>query len=70
MKELLEKILEEVDPEIKEFMLSDSNVPILPSSITGVVEGYVKRWEFLTSPVMEILMWQELRDRRKYDKAP
>ncbi len=54
MKELIEKLLEEVDPDIREIMLRVSN------------EGY-EYWTTLKDAPNTILQWQSLRDRRNAD---
>ena len=53
----MEKVLEEVDEDIKNFMLADS--------ITKNGDGFYKNWELAFQPNIYVLMWQELRDRKK-----
>ena len=57
MNKIIEKLLEEVDPDIKEIMLCDSNV----YSANGV---WYKYWELVGSPLLIVLEWQALRDRK------
>lgn len=57
MKEVIEKIALEVDQEIGDFMLSDS------TSKNGDV--FYKNWQVCFEPNIFMLMWQELRDRKK-----
>lgn len=53
-KDMVEKLLEEVDPDISELMLSQER--------EGCEE---KNWQMLADPVQTILRWQELRDRKR-----
>ena len=57
MNKIIEKLLEEVDPDIKEIMLCDSNV----YSEAG---RWYKYWELVGSPLLIVLEWQALRDRK------
>mgnify|MGYP001602315981 CR=1 FL=1 len=52
MKELIEKLLEEVDADIKLAMVKEN-------------ERGEKAWEWLQNPILTILEWQKLRDRRE-----
>lgn len=54
MKEVVEKLLEEVDPDIKELMLTKQKV--------GNNEYFT--YELQPDPAMVILNWQALRDRK------
>lgn len=51
MDTVIEKLLDEVDPDIKEAML------------TKGFNGF-SNWELLVDPTNTILLWQELRDRK------
>lgn len=61
LEELIQVLLDEVDPEIQGYMLSDSDTWQSPN-------GYYKMWESLPDPTQTILRWQELRDRKKNAK--
>lgn len=52
---LIEKLLTEVDADIKEVMLAPA-------------PGGNKVWEWLPNPTMTILEWQQLRDRQDFKK--
>lgn len=69
MKEIIEKLLEEVDSDIRELMLAESEtIRMLPPTtykITISTLGeYYKRWELLKDPANTILNWQAMRDRK------
>jgi hypothetical protein len=53
-QELIRKILEEVDPDIKEIMLA-----------VGENEPNYENFQLLTDPANTILNWQAMRDRKK-----
>ncbi len=55
MNTVIEKLLEEVDPDIKEAMLAKG------------FNGF-SNWELLVDPTNTILLWQELRDRKSKNK--
>ncbi|MBL0320511.1 MAG: hypothetical protein IPP74_14645 [Alphaproteobacteria bacterium] len=55
MKDIIEKLLEEVDADIKELMLS------VDENIGG--QDYFK-WQLLSDPINAIINWQALRDRK------
>lgn len=57
-KEIIEKILLEVDDDIRELMMKESN------QLDRENKPY-KGYDFLQDPVNTILRWQELRDRNK-----
>lgn len=59
MNKIIEEILKEVDLDIREFMLDDSSVDAMYR------QGKYKNWEMLVDATKTILMWQELRDRKK-----
>lgn len=61
MKEILERVLLEVDSDIREFMLAESKTG---RNLTENVMRYAN-WELLPDPTMIALKWQELRDRHK-----
>lgn len=52
MKMIIDKILKEVDPDIRELMLMEHN-------------GYA-HWQLLVDPCNTILNWQFMRDRKKH----
>lgn len=58
LREIILKVLEEVDEDIKEYMLD------VCDHDSWVGKDY-ERWEYSYSPVLEILEWQKLRDRKK-----
>lgn len=64
---IIEKILEEVDADIREQMLADSGQTVLTYGIEGdtTPKRYYKMYELLHSPIQDILGWQALRDRKK-----
>ncbi len=54
LKDLVEKLLDEVDSDMKEVMMADER-----EGMDG------KNWQMLVDPMMTILKWQELRDKNK-----
>ena len=56
MKELINKLLEEVDIDIKSAMIEEN-------------ERGEKAWEWLQNPALTILEWQKLRDRKENGKS-
>lgn len=56
MKPLIEKLLEEVDADIKEIILSP---------LDGDSTNSMKIWQALVNPVQVILDWQKYRDSKK-----
>jgi hypothetical protein len=60
--EIIEKILEEVDVDIRESMLKDSKQQKLHS-----FKNY-KVYHLLPDPANTILGWQALRDRKKQNE--
>lgn len=61
----IEKILEDVDLEIRECMLEDTGqlIPIFDGDETP--RRNYKAYELLPDPANTILMWQDLKDRKK-----
>jgi hypothetical protein len=68
MRQIVEKLLEDVDPDIKELMLSD-HVPE-PGTVTiaSYASGPSKVWEQLQDPLFFIIQWQELRHENRHVK--
>lgn len=64
MKPIIEKILEDVDSDIRHLMLRDSDM-IRLGLPTDTGPEYFYNWELIPHPLETILMWQELRDRKK-----
>lgn len=56
MKEIIEKLLQEVDEDIRVLMLKESEQGKYPSS-------FYKNYELLADPANTILLWQAMRDR-------
>lgn len=64
MREIIEKLLDEVDADIKELMLADEVIP--EGSLRSTFIETLKNYQLLPDPTGTILMWQELRDRKKH----
>jgi hypothetical protein len=60
LRDTMAKLLEEVDPDIKELMLSDSDTATHPGGLKYRV------WELVESPMLVVLEWQAMRDRKKH----
>lgn len=58
MEEIIEKLLEEVDADIKAILLEDSKHP------KGNGKGQYKNYELLENPPYVILEWQKLRNMK------
>lgn len=63
MKELVLKLLEEVDSDIKEAMLQETPA-ILKGIHVGTRDQYYN-FELIANPMQTILAWQSLRDSKK-----
>lgn len=61
MKDVIEKLLEEVDRDIKEVMMKDSKIESYP---TEGDKRFYKNWEMIEHPVSTILEWQFLRNNK------
>lgn len=59
LKEMIEKLLGEVDADIREAMMTDSNNP------THVGGRMYKMWELVESPMLVIIQWQLMREMKK-----
>ena len=64
MKDVIEKLLNEVDPDIKDFMMTEQ--PVDRSLYPNATRGYYA-YELLTDPFNAILRWQEMRDRNRVE---
>lgn len=65
MEPLILKLLEEVDDDIKEIMLEETDDKLQWKKEDIGEMRFSKRWELLSSPLMEILAWQAMRDRNE-----
>ena len=59
MKDIINKLLTEVDSDIADTMLRETKDVFMDK------ETIYKGYQLLPDPTNTILMWQELRDRRK-----
>lgn len=70
MKEILEKILEDCDSDIREWMLADSSTSkrIIELEVYANAkpeEGYYKNWQMLEQAALVALYWQQVRNQKK-----
>lgn len=56
---ILEKLLEEVDTDIKEFMLADSEVR------RAIGSGFWPNWGLVEDPIDLVIKWQQMRNSKK-----
>lgn len=59
LKDIIEKLLNEVDPDIREAMLADSKNPTYSGG------RMYKMWEMIESPMAVITQWQLMREMKK-----
>lgn len=67
MPALVEKLLDECDPDLKAFLLGSSDVKIVNSDDDTPANRYM-RWQLIQNPVQAILDWQRMRDQRPTKK--
>lgn len=64
--QIIEKLLEEIDPDIRAVMLSTSKPD--PGAKMGDGEQGYPNWHTLHHPVLDIIAWQKFRDGRRQRK--
>lgn len=62
MDKILQKILDDVDTDIKELMLADSET--VTGLLFGEPVGFYKNWELLQQADITCLLWQMIRDNK------
>lgn len=70
MENLLNKILEDCDSDIREWMLADSTTSKrfieLEVYLNATPEkGYYKNWQVVEQPALVALHWQQVRNAKK-----
>lgn len=72
MREILLKILEECDAEIREVFLQKHIAPESPYTISATTTGEssivrepMEEWQYLHDPIATALKWQQLRNYKR-----
>ncbi len=64
MREIVEALLQDVDPDIKALMLKETDDGEVWSAATSKTMR-PKNWETLPDPLFFIIQWQELRNENR-----
>lgn len=67
MEKIIEKLLEDIHPDLKAFLITETNVLKSPSGYSRDVrkDVYYKNWELLDNAVLTILKWNKLYVSKK-----
>lgn len=74
MRVIIEKLLEDVDEDIRTTMLSEAEPEGMAEaymkvvSTTGSQHDGIKNWQLVQDPLFFIIQWQELRNENKSRK--
>ena len=79
MKVVVEKLLEDVDDDIREMMMADAELQPSPYMPMGGMEGALammpprtlpyKNWELVPDPLFFIIQWQDMRSEKKLRRS-
>lgn len=65
MREIVEKLLEDVDPDIRDLMMGEHVPDPGQMTVSTYGMGPCRRWQLIPDPLFFIIQWQELRNENK-----